>query len=97
MGFLSLVLALVVIPVLRMFPGSTDQKELRSQLAVHWFVRAFMRGAAIMRLCRIRVEGAEKLHEPGLLVVAKSVTAADGQRMFNHLHGTPAFRKSYLR
>jgi 1-acyl-sn-glycerol-3-phosphate acyltransferase len=77
MGFLSLVLALVVIPVLRMFPGSTDQKELRSQLAVHWFVRAFMRGAAIMRLCRIRVEGAEKLRQPGLLVVANHPSLID--------------------
>ena len=76
-GFLSLVLALVAMPLLRLLPGTPRRKEIRCQHGVHWFVRVFMRGMQILRVTSIRAEGGEKLREPGLLIVANHPTLLD--------------------
>jgi 1-acyl-sn-glycerol-3-phosphate acyltransferase len=77
LGMASLLLSLVVLPLLRVFPGSQERKELRAQQAIHWFVRAYLRGLRILRILRIRCTGAARLREPGTLVVANHPTLID--------------------
>lgn len=76
-GTLSLILAVFAMPLLRLLPGTPREKEIRCQRALHWFVRVFMRGMRILRVARIRAEGAEKLLEPGQLIVANHPTLLD--------------------
>lgn len=72
-----LALALVIIPVLHLWPGTRAAKEIRAQKAIHYCVRAFMRGLQITRVARIEVEGGELLGKPGQLVVANHPSLLD--------------------
>ena len=77
LGILSLGLALLIMPPLRLIPGEADQKERRAQRALHWMVRVYLRWLRILRLCRIECTGVERLREPGTLVVANHPTFLD--------------------
>jgi 1-acyl-sn-glycerol-3-phosphate acyltransferase len=76
-GILSLLVAFVVMPVLRRLPGTQEQKEIRSQLAVHWFARAFLRGLILLRIGHFDSVIGHRLREPGQLVVANHPTLLD--------------------
>jgi 1-acyl-sn-glycerol-3-phosphate acyltransferase len=76
-GVMSLILALVVLPLLGLLSGSPEEKEIRAQRAVHWFVRAFLRGIIMLGVMRLRCTGSERLREPGTLVVANHPTLID--------------------
>lgn len=73
----SVVLWSLVMPICRLVPGSASQKEIRAQLAIHWFTRMYLRALRILRILRIRLSGAERLREPGTLVVANHPTLLD--------------------
>jgi 1-acyl-sn-glycerol-3-phosphate acyltransferase len=77
LGVLSLCLALLIMPPLRLIPGEADQKERRAQRALHWIVRGYLRWLRILRLCRIEYTGGERLLAPGTLVVANHPTFLD--------------------
>ena len=77
LGAMSLLLAFVVLPLLRLWPEAGEQRELRAQAATHWFARAYLRALRILRVLRIEYLGLEKLNEPGSLVVANHPTLLD--------------------
>ena len=73
----SVALWTLVMPLCRLVPGSASQKEIRAQLAIHWFTRVYLRGLRLLRVLRIQLSGAERLREPGTLVVANHPTLID--------------------
>ena len=85
LGVMSLVLALLVMPPLRLLPGEADERERRAQKALHWFVRGYLRWLRILRLCRIECTGAERLREPGTLVVANHPTFLDALTLMSFM------------
>jgi 1-acyl-sn-glycerol-3-phosphate acyltransferase len=76
-GILSLALALVVIPLVRLGAGSGDRSDARAQYAMHLTFRFFVGMLVVTRVMRLHCHGAEKLREPGLLVVANHPTLID--------------------
>jgi len=76
-GLISLSLALVVFPLVRLTEGSCEEREIRSQRAVHRAVRFYMVVLRRLGVMRLQVHGVEKLGEPGLLVVANHPTLID--------------------
>ena len=77
LGVASLLLSLVVLPLLGCYPGSRERRERRAQRAIHWSARAYLRALRMLRILRIDCVGAERLREPGTLVVANHPTYLD--------------------
>lgn len=76
-GVLSLLLAVVIFPIIRLFPGTRDEKEIRSQWWVHCFLRIMFATAEFLRVIRIRCNDVEALKQPGVLVIANHPTLID--------------------
>lgn len=77
-GLLGVGLTLVAFPLLRLLPGTREERELRSQRAVHWAFRAFNAFMRVLGICRVTLRGVERLREPGAhLVVANHPTLID--------------------
>ncbi|MBW2385591.1 MAG: 1-acyl-sn-glycerol-3-phosphate acyltransferase [Deltaproteobacteria bacterium] len=76
-GLISLFLALVIFPLVRLTRGTGEQREIRSQYAMHWALRFYIAVVIGLGVMRLRVHGAEKLREPGTLVVANHPTLID--------------------
>jgi 1-acyl-sn-glycerol-3-phosphate acyltransferase len=76
-GLLSLALALLVIPLVRLRAGTGDRSDARAQYAMHLTFRFFVGFLVVTRVMRLESHGAEKLREPGLLVVANHPTLID--------------------
>jgi 1-acyl-sn-glycerol-3-phosphate acyltransferase len=74
---LSLVLGFVVMPLLRVFGGGREEREIRAQKALHWFVRVSLYGSRILGVVRIQCADGERLRAPGILVVANHPTLFD--------------------
>lgn len=67
----------VVFPVLRLLPGDRQAHEDRAQRAVHRVFRTFVSFMRALHLIEVRVEGAERLHGGGRVVVANHPTLLD--------------------
>ena len=76
-GVVCLLLGLVVFPIIRLGPGTREEKDIRSQRWVHRAVRNFFLILEFLRLGRLRCNDAERLRRPGLLVVANHPTLID--------------------
>ena len=76
-GLAGILFALCVAPVLRCLPGSAREREFRGQRLVHHWFRFFVRFMQGLGLHSVRIEGAERLREPGQLVVANHPTLLD--------------------
>jgi len=76
-GFLCLLLALVIFPIVRLFPGTRVEKEIRSQRWVHRIVRTLFGFLELTRVMKVRCHDAERLRRPGVLVVANHPTLID--------------------
>lgn len=76
-GLLSLALATVVIPLVRLGAGATDRGDARAQYAMHLSFRFFVAFLVYTGVMRLRGHGVEQLREPGLLVVANHPTLID--------------------
>lgn len=77
-GVLCLGLSFVAFPLLRLLPGTREERELRAQRAVHWALRSFNRVLRALGICTITLRGVERLREPGAhLVVANHPTLID--------------------
>ena len=76
-GFLSLLLGLVIFPIIRLLPGTREEKETRSQRCVHRFVRVLFGTVDLLQVMRLRCNDVERLKQPGVLVVANHPTLID--------------------
>jgi 1-acyl-sn-glycerol-3-phosphate acyltransferase len=85
LGLASLLLAVLVLPVLRLFGGSRTRRQIRSQKTIHWFVRGYLRWLRILGVMRLESSGAERLREPGILVVANHPTLLDVLVLMSHM------------
>jgi 1-acyl-sn-glycerol-3-phosphate acyltransferase len=72
-----LVLAGVVMPILRIWPGSKERSEIRCQHAIHQFTRIYFSSLQWMGIASREVRGAERLLERGQLIVANHPTLLD--------------------
>jgi len=77
LGVFAVILALTAMPLLRILPGTQREIEIRSQRAMHWAVRGYLFVLRVLRVGRFESHGAEKLREPGLLVVANHPSLLD--------------------
>jgi 1-acyl-sn-glycerol-3-phosphate acyltransferase len=84
-GILSLVLGLVVMPLLRVFGGGREEREIRAQKAIHWFVRVCLRGSRILGVVRVQCVDGERLRAPGILVVANHPTLFDALALMSFM------------
>jgi 1-acyl-sn-glycerol-3-phosphate acyltransferase len=76
-GLAGVLFALLVAPVLRFLPGTQRERDFRGQRLVHHWFRFFDRFMQRLGLHRVQIEGAERLREPGQLVVANHPTLLD--------------------
>jgi 1-acyl-sn-glycerol-3-phosphate acyltransferase len=76
-GFFSVLIALTAMPLLRLIPGTNPEKEIRSQRAIHYLARAYLRLVEILQAARFESVGGEKLREPGQLIVANHPSLLD--------------------
>jgi 1-acyl-sn-glycerol-3-phosphate acyltransferase len=77
-GLGGAILPAVVFPVVRWQSRDANTAELRAQYLVHLTFRAFVRVMAALGLIEVEVRGAERLIEPGgLVVVANHPTLID--------------------
>lgn len=84
-GPISLFLALVVFPLLRIAPGSREQSEIRAQYALHLAFRTFLAVVARLGVLRVRCNGVEALRKPGILVVANHPTLIDALIVMSYM------------
>lgn len=77
LGLACLLLSVVVFPVLWLLPGRPEQRQIRAQQAIHAAIRGYLRGVQALGVLRVRCRGAERLREPGSLVVANHPTLLD--------------------
>ena len=76
-GLLCLLLTLVIFPIVRLLPGTHEEKEIRSQRWVHRVVRILFGVVALLHVMKLRCNDAERLKQPGVLVVANHPTLID--------------------
>jgi len=84
-GLISLSLAVVIFPLLRLTRGSREQHEIRSQYAIHLAVRFYMWAVLRLGVMRLCGHGVEKLREPGILVVANHPTLFDALTLMSFM------------
>jgi 1-acyl-sn-glycerol-3-phosphate acyltransferase len=76
-GFGGLIFAVFVVPVLRLLPGEPRMREFRCQYAIHRSFKWFVRVMEFLGLLAVEVRNAERLREPGQLIVANHPTLLD--------------------
>ena len=77
LGVQSITLGLVVIPLMGLLPGDAQVQQFRAQSCIRWMARAYLFVIQALGTCTISYEGAEKLREPGILVIANHPTLLD--------------------
>jgi len=76
-GIGGLVLGLVVLPLVRLLPGTPRERDFRCQRVVHHTFRIFVAQMQAMGLMTVRFRDPEELRRPGQLVVANHPTLLD--------------------
>jgi 1-acyl-sn-glycerol-3-phosphate acyltransferase len=76
-GVISLFLALVAIPLVRIVSPRGERGEVRAQYAMHLGFRLHVAILVALGTMRVRGKGLERLREPGSLVVANHPTLID--------------------
>jgi len=76
-GLFSVLIAITAMPLLRIYPGTRQEKEIRSQRALHWVLRGYLRTLELLQVGRFTSVGGEKLRRPGQLVVANHPSLLD--------------------
>jgi len=70
-------IALTAMPLLGLLPGTKKEKEIRSQRAIHFLARFYLRVVEILQVGRFEATGASKLRQPGQLIVANHPSLLD--------------------
>lgn len=76
-GLVGLVLALAVIPLMRLASPSPERTQARVRRLVHYSFSGFIRWMALLGVGRFTWEGSEALRQPGTLVVSNHPTLID--------------------
>ena len=76
-GIGGLVLRVAVFPLLALTGGQPARQTRLARLTVHYAFKAFIELMRVLGVLRYRIEGAEKLRRPGLLVLANHPTLLD--------------------
>lgn len=76
-GIAALAVSVTVFPVLRLSTWNAETARRRIQHAMQLTFIAFMQVARMLGILTFRVEGAERLREPGRLIVANHPTLLD--------------------
>lgn len=76
-GIGALVISVTMFPVLRLSTWKADTARRRIQHGMQLTFRAFMETMRVLGILTYRVEGAERLREPGRLIVANHPTLID--------------------
>lgn len=76
-GIGGLLLAFGLFPLIRLTTRNPRQREMRSQYLVHLAFRCHVRVMQLCGVCKVSVHGAERLREPGQLIVANHQTLID--------------------
>jgi 1-acyl-sn-glycerol-3-phosphate acyltransferase len=76
-GIGALVISVTMFPVLRLSTWKADIARRRIQHGMQLTFRAFMETMRVLGILTYRVEGAERLREPGRLIVANHPTLID--------------------
>jgi len=84
-GILSLSLAAIVFPLIRLFPGTREQIGFRCQYAAHLVFRIHQRLMVGLRVMQLRTHGTEKLRDRGSLVVANHPTLIDAPTLMSFM------------
>jgi 1-acyl-sn-glycerol-3-phosphate acyltransferase len=77
LGVFSLLLWVTWVPLVHIRPGSSDERQIRTQNGIHYVARLYLALLEWMGLARIRCIGGEDLKEPGSLIVANHPTLLD--------------------
>src|SRR5678816_1819492 len=76
-GLGGLVLAFVLLPLIRLTTRDPRERERRAQYLVHLAFRFHLAVMKLCGVCTLAVDGAERLREPGQLIVANHQTLID--------------------
>jgi 1-acyl-sn-glycerol-3-phosphate acyltransferase len=76
-GAAGLLCGFVLLPLVRLAPGSARERDFRCQFLVRRFFRLFIRLMESMGLLRVSVHGADRLEQTGQLIVANHPTLLD--------------------
>ena len=76
-GVGALVISLTMFPLLRLSTWNADTARRRIQRGMQLTFRAYMETMRVLGILTYRVEGAERLREPGRLIVANHPTLID--------------------
>jgi len=76
-GIAGLVCGVLVLPIVRDFPGSPRERDFRCQALVHRVFRFFVWWMQFLGISKFTIHGAERLQQEGQLVVANHPTLID--------------------
>jgi 1-acyl-sn-glycerol-3-phosphate acyltransferase len=76
-GIVALVNSAILFPILRLSTWNADTARRRIQHALQLTSAAFMQVTRVLGILTYRIEGAERLREPGRLIVANHPTLID--------------------
>ncbi|AZN36301.1 lysophospholipid acyltransferase family protein [Iodobacter ciconiae] len=76
-GLGGVVLGLIFFPLLHLFIRRSAQKTRIARLTIHYSFRFFIELMRVLGILRYHIKGIEKLHRPGLLILANHPTLID--------------------
>ena len=76
-GVGALIISVTMFPLLRLSTWNADTARRRIQHGMQFMFRAFMETMRVLGILTYRVDGAERLREPGRLIVANHPTLLD--------------------
>ena len=92
-GVFSLAVAIMV-PLIRLLPGSRDLSEMRSQRAIHHAVRLYFYLLEAQRVLRVRCDDPDVLQKQGRLVIANHPTLLDAWALMSFMPQADCIVKS---
>jgi 1-acyl-sn-glycerol-3-phosphate acyltransferase len=81
----ALVISVTIFPVLRLSTWNADTARRRIQQAMQLTFHAYMETMRMLGILTYRVEGAERLREPGRLIIANHPTLLDVVLLVSHM------------
>jgi 1-acyl-sn-glycerol-3-phosphate acyltransferase len=96
-GIVALVISVTMCPLLRLSTWNADTARRRIQHGIQIIFRAFMEIMRVLGILTYRVDGAERLREPGRLIVANHPTLLDVVLLVSQMPNVDCIIKRELR